>query len=144
MKTAYWQRFLIWYDKGKINKSAKGNKMTKMQKVWLIVFLGMFLVPEIFWSPVGNQFYQFYNTQFGNTHPFRMNFLNNPDNANILSTILFVQFVGLLASFVYLLIIHKSIQNKVILWASCLLLFLATVVIFFLFGFSVSLRHIGF
>jgi len=118
--------------------------MTKMQKVWLAIFLAMFIMPEVLWSPVGNSAYEFYMTSYGNTHPFRNNFLQNPDNINILSTVLFIQMAGLLFSSIYLVIIHNSIKNKIVLWLFSILLFLAAVVVFFLFGFSVSLRHIGF
>ncbi len=31
--------------------------MTKSQKIWLGIFLAMFIVPEVLWSPVGNFIY---------------------------------------------------------------------------------------
>ena len=115
--------------------------MTKRQKIWLTVFLAMFVVPEILWSPVGNFIYELYkNTGF----PFRLTILEKTDNINILSTVLFIQMLGLLFSSIYLAVIHKNVENKIVLWGSSILLFLAAVIVFLLFGFSVSLRHIGF
>ena len=105
----------------------------------------MFVVPEVLWSPVGNFIYSLYTNHInGNSSLLRNNFLENPDNINILSTVLFIQTVGLLFSSIYLIIIHKNIKNKIMLWVFSVLLFLAAVMVFFLFGFSVSLRHIGF
>ena len=116
--------------------------MSKKQKIWLGIFLAMFIVPEILWSPSGNFIYEL--SQSGNTHPFRKTFLENSDNINILSTVLFIQMAGLLFSSIYLVIIRRNIKNKIAMWIFSPLLFLAAVVVFFLFGFSVSLRHIGF
>jgi len=120
----------------------KKGFMTKTQKIWLWVFLGMFILPEVLWSPVGNFVYEL--SQSGNTHPVRNNFLQNTDNINILSTVLFIQMAGLIAAFVCLLIVHKYIQNKTFLWVGYTLLFLGALITFFIFGISVSLRHFGF
>ena len=119
--------------------------MTKVQKIWLGIFLAMFIVPEILWSPVGNFLYSMYKpSQQGSIQVLRNNFLLNSENINILSTVLFIQMAGLLFSGIFLVVVHKSIKNKILLWASSILLFLAAVIAFFLFGLSVSLRHFGF
>ena len=119
--------------------------MSKKQKIWLGVFLAMFIVPEILWSPIINDLYEYsQSSRPGTTYSFMHTFLQHNDNINILSTVLFIQMAGLLFSSIYLIIARKNIKNKIALWAFCLLLFLMAVVVFFLFGFSVSLRHIGF
>lgn len=124
---------------------ATRSKMTKIQKIWLCIFIAMFALPELLWSPVGNFVYELYqNHLHGNSYPFRRNFLDNPDHINALSTILFIQLAGLVFLLIYLLVIRKSIGNQIVLWISWVLLLAAAVVVFFLFGFSVSLRHIGF
>ena len=105
----------------------------------------MFIVPEVLWIPVWNGVYELSQTsRSGGTYPFRMTFLEKSDNINILSAVLFIQFLGLLASLVYLIILRKQIQNKAALWFSVLLLVLIAIVTFFVFGMSVSLRNIGF
>jgi uncharacterized membrane protein YkgB len=116
--------------------------MKKMQKVWLGVFLAMFLVPEILWSPVGNFVYELSQTSHGGgTHPFRQTFLENSDNINYLSTVLFIQLLGVFITFIYLLVLNKKIKNKMVLWSVIILSFFLAVVSFFCFGLSVSLRH---
>ena len=32
--------------------------MTKKQKIWFAIFLAMFLVPEVLWSPVNDFYYE--------------------------------------------------------------------------------------
>lgn len=118
--------------------------MSKTQKVWLWIFLALFVVPEALWSPVGNMIYELYLSQFGNTYPFRDNFLQNSDNINVLSSVLFIQLLGLVFTIVYLIFKRTHIQNKTVLWSSLVLLLLATLVTFFVFGLSMSFRNIGF
>ena len=118
--------------------------MTKKQKIWLWIFLGMFILPELLWSPSGNFIYELYKSHYGNTRPFRNNFLQDSSNINIFSTVLFIQLLGLFISAVYLIIINKSIKQKWLLWPLVVLLLLASVVVFYLFGFSIKLRSFGF
>ena len=57
--------------------------MTKKQKIWLGVFLALFIVPEVLWSPVGNFVYEIMQSgNAGGTHPVRLNFLQVSDNVN--------------------------------------------------------------
>ena len=115
--------------------------MTKTQKIWLWIFVAMFAVPEILWSPVGNFIYELYkNTGF----PFRYSYLEKASNINTLSTVLLIQMVGLLSTSIYLVMLHKQIGKIMAVWVLSVVLFLAAVAVFFLFGFSISLRHIGF
>ncbi len=115
-----------------------------MQKIWLGVFLAMFLVPEILWSPVGNFVYELFSDS-ANVKPFRDNFLyQTMDNANYLSSILFIQLLGIFLTFIYLIVVRKSIQNKIIFWLSLGVALLLSVITFFCFGLSISLRNIGF
>ncbi len=116
--------------------------MQKKQKIIFGIFLALFAVPELLWSPVGNFVYEF--LQKGNKAvPLRQNFLDNTDNINILSSILFVQLLGLLTTTTFLISVRKNIKNKGLFWVGALLLLILTVIAFFAFGLSVSLRHIG-
>ena len=115
--------------------------MTRKQKIWLWVSLALFAIPELLWSPVANFIYQLYKNTGA---PFRYTFLEDSRNINILSTVLFIQLLGLFISAVYLIIINKSIKQKWMLWPLVVLLLLASVVVFYLFGFSIKLRSFGF
>jgi hypothetical protein len=119
--------------------------MSKAQKIWLGVFLAMFLVPEILWSPVGNFVYELFQTnQSGGTHPFRQTFLENSDNINSLSVVLFIQLFGIVITIIYLVVIHKQIKNKTLFWLVATASFLLSAATFLSFGLSISLRNIGF
>ncbi len=117
--------------------------MTKKQKIWLGVFLAMFIIPEILWSPVGNMIYELSQSgRGGDTYPFRMTFLENSDNANVLQKILFLQFLGLFFSAIYLFVIRKVLAKPYIAYIVASILFLLSVVVFFIYGFS-TMDNIG-
>lgn len=92
---------------------------------------------------MGNFVYEFFDDS-ADVKPLRDNFLMSFDNYNLYSTILFIQLLGIFATFVYLIVLRKKIENKFILWAGLILSFLLSVVVFFCFGLSISLRNIGF
>jgi hypothetical protein len=65
--------------------------MTKNQKIWFLIFLAMFAVPEVLWSPVSNVIFGLIKDV-----PYRINFLTQADNRDWLITIIFAQFLGIL------------------------------------------------
>jgi len=67
--------------------------MTKNQKIWFSVFLAIFIIPEILWSPLANFYYELLHT--GDVFPLRASFLTNSDNFAIWKFVLWVQFSGL-------------------------------------------------
>ena len=71
--------------------------MTKKQKIWLGVFLAMFIIPEILWSPVLGIF------------PFGQKFLLNNDNHGLITFILFMETLSLFAILMLLSKLKKSI-----------------------------------
>jgi ABC-type bacteriocin/lantibiotic exporter with double-glycine peptidase domain len=117
--------------------------MSKKQKMWLWIFLGMFIVPEVLWSPVSNDLYEY--SQSGNPgtiYSLRHTFLQNSDYINFLSTVFVIQLLGLVLTFIYLVAIHRVIKSKLLFWLSLLILLILSLIVFLLFGLSVSLRHI--
>lgn len=82
--------------------------MTKRQKILLTLFLAMFIVPEVLWSPVGNMIYAFITD-----HAFRNGFLMNSDNRGWLIFVNSLQFFGVIASIVTLLAssVYKTFRN---------------------------------
>lgn len=107
--------------------------MTKMQKVWLSITLGLFIVPELLWSTLGNFYYEFYQTsKSGGTEPFRDNFLQNSDNLSMLKMVLLTQFIGF-ALFLYMFWKHRDLISNPYFRYFLVLLFLA---IFILSAFS--------
>ncbi len=108
--------------------------MTKTQKVWLWVFIAMFIVPEALWSPVGNTIYSLF--QSGKRHPevLRANFLFNYQYENLLKLIVVVQFIGVTLSLFYLIKYRKSISTLIffLLFIINFLLFIITALVFYL------------
>jgi glucan phosphoethanolaminetransferase (alkaline phosphatase superfamily) len=111
--------------------------MTKKQKIWLGVFLAMFLIPEIFWSPYSSFYYAILSSSSGDSFQL-FNLAPQPKSLVIQKLIVFVQCFGLLLS---LFVLSKSqIKNKSIkLFAKLILsilLILAIYFLFFIFNFS--------
>ena len=118
--------------------------MTTKQKAWSFIFTAMFALPEILWSPIINYIYELSQTSHsGGTHPYRYNFLQHPDNINLLSTVLFIQFLGLTLTLISLIVLNLKLK-KWYLWALAFVLLILTIIAFFVFGLSISLRSIGF
>ncbi len=119
--------------------------MTKKQRIGFWSILGLFILPEVLWSPVGNFIYSLLKPPVnGSVQVLRNNFLLTNKYDNFFSAVLFIQLLGLFASAVYLIVMHNSVRNKWLLWPSMIILLFSSVVVFYLFGFSITLRNIGF
>ena len=115
--------------------------MTKQQRTWLAVFLVMFLVPEVLWSPVGNLVFDFFQ-RTNNVEIFRPNFLTVSDNINLLLYVVCFQFIGILGSTIIAIKANVASLSKLILVSVMTIVLLVTgFVLYVIF----SLRHgIGF
>jgi len=119
------------------------NMMTKKQKIWLWIFIAMFAVPEILWSPVANFYYEFLQSGWTSyVQPIRDNFLQDSDNLDYLRFVIFLQFVGLLL-FLSFLVKNKLIKNKILRYflitASSLLLIIVGFAFYFAMTFSIDI-----
>ena len=71
--------------------------MTKKQKIWLWIFIAMFALPEIFWSPISNFIFMLF--QGGNSPvALRDNFLIHSDYRKLLIIVVLIQSIGALLS----------------------------------------------
>ena len=104
-----------------------------MQKIWLWVFGGMFVVPEILWSPVSNLCYELINNT-GN--PYRANFLTISDNIIWLAWILFLQLLG---SICFAVLMWKNVKKSHYFWFGAVFSTLLALVSFSLFYLSITL-----
>ena len=93
--------------------------MKKSQKIWLAVSLAMFLIPELLWSPIGNFYYEFF--QSGDVYPFRMNFLIDSKNFNLLKLVFLIQFAGVILFLFFIFIQKMNKLTKIILLIFALL-----------------------
>jgi hypothetical protein len=112
--------------------------MTKKQKIWMWIFIAMFAVPEILWSPVMNFYYQLSQTGgSGGTHPLRYNFLQYSDNLSYLKFVIFVQLLGLIGALIIALK-NKNSKNKILRYLFILLLSLFVLIVGFVLYFALS------
>ena len=109
--------------------------MTKVQKIWLSVFLAMFLVPEILWSPVVNSVYE-WNQNSNHVTPLRDSFLTKSDNIQILSNVLLFQFFALALITIFLFLIRNKINNKVLFKVLIIISFIMTCLVFYYYSLS--------
>ena len=111
--------------------------MKKVQKIWLSVFLAMFLVPEILWSPAYKMYLATFSpSQNGHYAVFRANLLDNSNGISLWANLLLLQFLGVLFLTTFFLFLKKYFQNKNIFWVVFLFLLALTLVMFYIHGFS--------
>ena len=117
--------------------------MNKIQKIWMWIFVAMFAIPEILWSPITNFYYEFFqSSKTSYVQPLRNNFLQVSDNSSYLKFVMFLQFLGLLLLFIFL-VRNKSINNKITKYLlGAFLAFLLIIVgfaLFFALSFSIEI-----
>lgn len=117
--------------------------MTKKQKIWLGIFLAMFIIPEVLWSPVMNYWYAIKMPAVkGSYQVWRDNFLHHYGNANLWSNLILFQFLGLLFLIIFLVVQRKHIPNKVVYWLTISVLIVLA--LFVLNMYRLSSMHITF
>jgi hypothetical protein len=118
--------------------------MNKIQKLWLTIFLAIFIIPEILWSPLMNYIYSLtVPLMNGSVQVVRNNFLLQTQNINLYNSVVFIQFLGIFLAFIYWIVVGRKVQNKLMFWSIVLLFFILSLVTLIVFGLSVSLRHIA-
>jgi hypothetical protein len=116
--------------------------LSKIQKIWMWIFVVMFALPEILWSPVGNFVYIFIK----NSDPatlLRTNFLTEAGPNFLYKIIVLIQLVGL-CSFLFILIkdgkrAFKKWQYYVLLILDLLLVLLTAFVFYLIAIINISL-----
>src|SRR4051812_49298452 len=99
--------------------------MTKKQKIWTVVFIAMFLLPELLWSTVFNFYYELPQTSYSsNTHPFRDNYFQNSDNLVQYDFILGMQILGLIGLLYFIAANKVSIHHSLIKLTAFVLIFI--------------------
>lgn len=101
--------------------------MKKIQKIWLGIFLAMFIVPEVLWSPVLNYIYV-WNQNGSNLVYLRPNMFTN--NVNLWSYILLFQFISLILIGIDIIFLRKHFKNEFLFWILLFILIASAVVVF--------------
>lgn len=93
--------------------------MEKRKKILAWIFLAMFIVPEILWSPVFNYIYSFFvPTVNGSVQVWRDNFVINSKSGDValILTVLTVQIIGLIGTLRFIILKKDmNIALKIIL-----------------------------
>lgn len=102
------------------------------KKIWLLVFSGMFLIPEVLWSPIGNSLYSLIKDI-----PFRSNSLIHSDNRGLLIFIILLQYLGITSLLLFLFKAdkYKSLkEGRLVVGLLCLLNLITLFVLYILFA----------
>jgi len=111
--------------------------MTKKQKILLGIFGAMFLIPEILWGMVSNFSYgMFYTGYLSGGSPSEFHLLPLIESNAFNLFILFVQFVGILLSFICLFII--KFNRKFTKWVTVLFFSIILFLTFYTFLFALN------
>ena len=111
------------------------------KNILLIVFLALFLVPELLWSPVSSIFFSFFDI----LNIDRNNLLDDI-SVNIISSIIAIQSVGIIGATVMLFkyAFHSDGIKKVGIFLLSALGIVLSIISLFVLLVSISLRNIGF
>lgn len=115
--------------------------MTKTQKIWLWIFIAMFALPEILWSPVANFLFSFFSSPVnGIPQLLSNNFLFNFENEALLKLIIVIQFLGIVLFVLSWFKNKKSINSKTLFGLvtvlGLILLVITLFIIYLIFVFS--------
>jgi len=118
--------------------------MAKKQKIWLAVFLAMFLVPEILWPQSTIILYSWIREIFFSVSPVagefsRFSIFSFNQLPQLSNTLFLLKMFGLVSAFIYSLILFSKSKNVKILIINiiiALLLFVNLFYILFLINFS--------
>ncbi len=116
--------------------------MTKNNKILFWVGMGLFIIPELLWSPVLNYLYELLQIGSGEISSLRMNFLLNNQNYGFFwyGFIVALQLLGLLIMIKTLR--QSSINGRVkLLLASVLwgLVVISVVILYFILSFDINI-----
>ena len=113
--------------------------MTKKQKIWLGIFLAMFVIPELLWSPILNILHELWQT--GNVTPLRENFIMDSDNLLYFRLTNLIQLIGIIFASAILV---KTKNKNFIHWFLLLILILLSLSNLIVFYLSFALANISF
>ena len=90
---------------------------SRTEKIILTIFFALFVVPAIIWSPVWNNVSPFRGPyDIGDWHS-----LASRPSWDTIATLAVIQFIGILLTFLFLVIKRKKIANKGIRWLSIII-----------------------
>ena len=108
--------------------------MTKIQKIWLWIFIAMFAIPEILWSPIANFIYSFFEPlKNGYSQLFRNNFLFNYKYENLLKLVIFIQSTATVLFLTFLFKNKNNIKSKITFWITLIISLLVCLITLFVF-----------
>ena len=116
--------------------------MTKKQKIWLCVFLAMFIIPELLWSPILNFAYSIVQNS-NNPTILRPTFISNSDYRGWAIIVILLETIGLLFSTI-IVVKEEGIRSKFIKTISVIILSIFVLVSFLVLLILFTTRNISF
>ena len=108
--------------------------MTKVQKIWLWIFVAMFAIPEILWSPILTLFLPLF---LGGGYKFRDSFLFSGDISPFVSTVVIsIQFLAILSASILL---YRNRNKSIYKLFVFIFLFLVSIVTFIALYFQIAI-----
>jgi len=106
------------------------------QKIWLWIFGGMFVVPEVLWSPVLTYVLPFF---LGSSYKFRNSFIFSSHTDPLISTlIILIQFIGVLF---FTITLYKNKENLRYKYIILSIFSLISLIIFLVLFLQISLNN---
>src|SRR3989344_4620498 len=106
------------------------------QKIWLWIFGGMFVVPEVLWSPVLTYVLPFF---LGSSYKFRNSFIFSSHTDHLISTlIILIQFIGVLF---FTITLYKNKENLRYKYIILSIFSLISLIIFLVLFLQISLNN---
>lgn len=119
--------------------------MNKIQKIWIGISVSMFILPEVFWSPLCNFLYSFFMpTIHGSSQIFRPNFLLDTQFALFYIIILSIQLVGIVVFIIKWAQARGNVRPRPIYWSVLILGILLGLVTTFAFFLLLAVGNMSF
>jgi len=117
------------------------QNLTQKDKIILSILSALFIVPEIIWGAVRNQLYSLYSANFSH-YSSSSDFLSDSTTRAFIIPVLYIQFIGILLSLIFLIYKRKNISNHRVFWSLIVILGILVVLTFAVCLIAYAVTHV--
>lgn len=118
--------------------------MKKVQKIWLWVAMAMFIIPELFWSPICNFLYSLLMpTVHGSSQILRDNFLLSSQYNLLYQVVLLIQLIGSVIFTIIWIHSKSNLESKSVFWVVSILACLLALINLFVVYMAYAIGHMS-